>query len=47
MAIEREAQSMAFRKAVIEKSAIALVWACIVGFGIVMKEYFSAHGWKP
>ena len=48
MAIEAEAQRITFRRAVIEKSAIGLVWAGIVALGIVIREYAIAHGmWRP
>lgn len=47
LAIQSEAQSIAFRRAVIEKSLTGLVWALIVGIGMVLREYFTAHGWKP
>lgn len=51
MAIKREAQSIAFRQAVIEKTTGAL----IIAFGIfvgslfwgVIKEFAANHGWKP
>jgi hypothetical protein len=47
MAIAREAQMIAFRRAVIEKTLIGLVWAGIIGLGIVFREYAIAHGmWK-
>ena len=47
LAIKREAQSIAFRQSVIDKSLTGLVWALIAGLGVMAKEYFSAHGWKP
>ena len=48
MAIQREAQMIAFRRAVIEKTFIGLVWAGIIGLGIVIREYAIAHGiWRP
>lgn len=50
-AIKREAQTYAFRQAVIEKTITALVWAVIVGLSAavwtVLREYAVAHGWKP
>lgn len=47
MAIQREAQMIAFRRAVIEKTFIGLVWAGIVGAGIIIREYAIAHGmWR-
>lgn len=48
LAIQREAESAAFRRAVIEKSFIGLVWAGIVGLGLIIREYAIAHGmWRP
>lgn len=48
LAIQREAQMSAFRRAVIEKSFIGLVWAGILGIGIMIREYAIAHGvWRP
>ena len=48
LAIEREAQSIKLRQAVIEKTLHALVWMFIVGIGLAMREYVIAHGmWKP
>jgi hypothetical protein len=48
MAIAREAQMIAFRRAVIEKTFIGLVWAGIIALGIVVREYAIAHGvWRP
>ncbi len=46
LAIKNESQSIEFRRAVIEKSLTSLVWAFIVGIGLVFKEYFSNHGFK-
>lgn len=48
LAIQREAQMIAFRRAVIEKTFIGLVWAGIVGMAFVVREYAIAHGmWRP
>lgn len=46
LAIKREAQSIALRQAIIEKSLAGLVWSAIVGFGVILFEYLKAHGWK-
>lgn len=46
MAIKREAQSIAFRNAIIEKSLTGLVWAAIIGLGYIIKEWLNAHGLK-
>ena len=47
MAIQREAQSIELRKAIIEKSITGLVWMCIVGVGSVFLSWATAHGFKP
>lgn len=47
LAIRKEAQTIAFRQSVIDKTLTGLVWAMIVGAGIILKEYFASHGWKP
>ena len=48
LAIERQAQSIAFRRQVIEKSLTGLIWAGIVGLGLIVREYAIAHGmWRP
>lgn len=46
LAIKKQAQSIAFRQSVIEKSLTGLVWAGIVGFGLIMREWLNAHGLK-
>lgn len=47
MAIQKEAQAIAFRKAVIEKSLIGLIWAGIAFMGNVLYQWAQAHGYKP
>jgi len=48
LAIQREAQMIAFRRAVIEKTFTGLVWAGLVAAGLVIREYAIAHGmWRP
>ena len=48
LAIEKEAQSIAYRKKVIEHTTTGLVWAAIVGLGYMVREWAVAHGlWKP
>jgi len=51
MAIKREAQSIAFRQAVIEKTTGALIIAAMLAVGgfvwTVLREYGITHGWKP
>jgi hypothetical protein len=46
MAIKKEAQSIALRQAVIEKTITALIWSGILGFGVVLLEFFRNHGFK-
>ena len=48
MAIRAEAQRIAFRSAVIEKSLLGLVWAGVIGIGFIFRDYAISHGmWKP
>lgn len=47
MAIKKEAQSIALRQAIIEKSLAGLVWAAIVGIGAMFLQWATAHGYKP
>ena len=47
MAIKKEAQSIALRQAIIEKSLTGLVWAAIVGMGAIFLQWVTAHGYKP
>lgn len=48
LAIQREAQMVAFRRAVIEKTLIGLTWAGIVAVGVILREFAIAHGmWRP
>lgn len=47
LAIQREAQMIAFRRAVIEKTLAGLLWAGIVALGLILREYAIAHGmWR-
>lgn len=46
LAIKREAQSIAFRNAVIEKSLGGLVWAAIAFAGYLLLEFLKAKGFK-
>ena len=47
MAIQREAQSIELRKAIIEKSLAGLVWMLILGLGSMFVQWATAHGYKP
>jgi hypothetical protein len=46
MAIEREAQSIALRKAIIEKTLTSLIWMIVVGIGYVFLDFLRDHGFK-
>lgn len=46
MAIQREAQSIALRRAIIEKSLSGLIWSGIVGCGYVFLDFAKNHGFK-
>ena len=45
-AIKREAQKVAFRQSVIDKTLTALVISLLGGLGLMVREYLVAHGWK-
>lgn len=47
MAIQKEAQSIELRKAVIEKTLTGLVWLFILGLGSMFLGWASQHGYKP
>jgi hypothetical protein len=44
MAIQKEAQSIELRKAIIEKTLIGLVWAFFIGAGYVLLDFLRGHG---
>ena len=46
MAIKREAQSIALRQAIIEKSIAGLVWSGFLFIGYALLEWAKAHGYK-
>ena len=46
LAIAAEARKIKFRDAVIEKSLTSLVWACVVGIGYVLVDFFHNRGLK-
>lgn len=46
MAIQKEAQSIDLRKAIIEKTLAGLVWAVIIGIGYVLIDVAKNHGFK-
>jgi hypothetical protein len=47
LAIQKEAQSIALRQAIIEKTLGGLVWAGIVGLGYILLGWLTQHGYKP
>lgn len=47
LAIQREAQSIQFRKSVIEKSLGGLLWAVLVGVGYFALDFLKSHGFRP
>lgn len=47
LAIQREAERAALRKAIIDKSLTGLVWMFLLALGKVFYEYALSHGWKP
>lgn len=44
MAIQKEAQSLALRKAIIEKTLTSLIWSGILGMGYVLVDFLKTHG---
>jgi hypothetical protein len=46
LAIEREAQSIKLRQAIIEKTLGSLLWAAIAGAGLVLLDYLRSHGMR-
>ena len=46
LAIHKQEQSIALRQAIIEKTLASLIWACIVGFGYLIFDFFKNHGFK-
>lgn len=47
LAIQREAQSIKYRQAVIEKTLAGLVWFVLLGLAYLFKEWAINHGFKP
>ena len=47
MAIQKEAQSIELRKAIIEKTLSGLAWSGIVGLGYMLLGWATNHGDKP
>jgi len=44
MAIQKEAQSIELRKAIIEKTLSGLIWSFIIGIGYVLLDFLRGHG---
>jgi hypothetical protein len=46
LAIQKEAQSIKLRQAVIEKTLSGLAWSALVGLGYVFLDFLKNHGLK-
>lgn len=46
LAIQKEAQSIKLRQAVIEKTLASLLWSGLVGLGYVIVDFMKNHGVK-
>lgn len=46
LAIKKEAQSIAFRQSVIDKTLLGLIWAALAGGGYVLKSWLESRGLK-
>jgi len=46
LAIAKQEQSIALRQAIIEKTLAGLVWAAIVGAGVIFLDFAKNHGFK-
>ena len=46
LAIKKQAQSVSLRQAIIEKSITGLVWAGIIGLGLMIREWLNMKGLK-
>lgn len=47
LAIQKEAQSIKLRQAIIEKTISGLVWMVVVGFVAFIGDYVRSHIWRP
>lgn len=47
LAIQKEAQSIKLRQAIIEKTLGGLVWAGIIFVGYALLGWATQHGYKP
>lgn len=46
LAIQKEAQSIKLRQAVIEKTLSGLAWSGLVGLGYIVLDFLKSHGFK-
>ena len=46
LAIQKEAQSIKLRQAVIEKTLAGLAWSAVAGLGYVILDFLKNHGLK-
>lgn len=46
LAIQKEAQSIKLRQAIIEKTLAGLAWSSLVGLGYIVLEFLKNHGFK-
>ena len=46
LAIQKEAQSLAFRNAIIEKTFMGVIWFFICGIGYIFVDFLKNHGFK-
>lgn len=46
LAIKEQTDRASIRKAIIEKTLAGLVWAGLIGLGILILDYLKAHGFK-
>lgn len=46
LAIQKEAQSIKLRQAVIEKTLSGLVWSALLGLGYIIVDFLKNHGFK-
>lgn len=46
LAIQKEAQSIALRQAIIEKSITSVIWLIITGVGYMLVDFARTHGLK-
>ena len=47
LAIKVEGQRIEFRRTVIEKTLLGLIWAGVVGLGYIFLGWATNHGYKP